>query len=71
MSTADEMEQATVEKVRIPCLVMSRVVGYISPVNFWNTGKKQEWDERKVYHVPAGDSREQVLTVRQASTQDE
>ena len=37
-----------VEK-RIPCEVRSRVVGYISPVQRWNKGKKQEWLDRKTY----------------------
>lgn len=33
----------------IPCIVMSRVVGFLSPVFLWNEGKKQEWKERKTY----------------------
>lgn len=39
------------EERKIPCLVMSRVVGYISPVNFWHKGKQQEWKERKTYNI--------------------
>ncbi len=31
------------------CEVYSRVVGYIRPVNQWNTGKKEEYFERKEY----------------------
>ncbi len=31
------------------CEVYSRVVGYIRPVNQWNTGKKQEYCEREEY----------------------
>ena len=34
---------------RVPCEVYSRVVGYIRPVNQWNTGKREEWLERKTY----------------------
>lgn len=30
-------------------LVYSRVVGYLSPVNQWNHGKKSEYSRRKVY----------------------
>jgi len=35
---------------RVPCLVYSRVVGYVTPVQNWNKGKRQEWRERKVYN---------------------
>ena len=31
----------------IPCEVYSRVVGYYRPVSHWNTGKQQEFKERK------------------------
>ena len=34
-----------------PCEVYSRVVGYIRPVCQWNTGKKQEYSERKEYSL--------------------
>jgi len=39
-----------------PCEVYSRVVGYIRPVQQWHKGKKQEFDERKEYLTPQGDS---------------
>ena len=45
------MSEAT-EKVwvwRMPCQVMSRVVGYITAVQNWNIGKKQEFKDRKAY----------------------
>jgi len=29
--------------------VYSRVVGYLSPIEQWNPGKQEEWDDRKVY----------------------
>jgi len=35
-----------------PCEVYSRVVGYIRPVQQWHKGKKQEYDERKVFSEP-------------------
>jgi len=35
--------------VKQPCEVYSRIVGYIRPVNQWNKGKQQEYDDRKVY----------------------
>jgi len=31
--------------------VYSRVVGFIRPVNQWNAGKKQEFEERNLYKV--------------------
>ena len=34
---------------RTPCLVYSRVVGYLSPVSIWNKGKKAEWADRVVF----------------------
>jgi len=35
------------------CEVYSRVVGYLRPVKQWNKGKKEEFRERKTYHVCA------------------
>jgi len=37
------------EEKKIPCEVYSRVVGYYRPVQYWNTGKKQEFKERKFF----------------------
>ncbi len=31
------------------CEVYSRIVGYIRPVNQWNQGKQQEYNEREEY----------------------
>jgi len=33
------------------CEVYSRVVGYLRPVQQWNTGKVQEFKERKEYNL--------------------
>jgi len=30
----------------------SRIVGYYAPLSTWNVGKKQEFEERKVFKVP-------------------
>ncbi|KKP31302.1 MAG: hypothetical protein UR22_C0026G0009 [Parcubacteria group bacterium GW2011_GWC2_32_10] len=38
------------------CEVYSRVVGYIRPVQQWNNGKKQEYNERQEYVMPSGES---------------
>lgn len=34
---------------RQPCEIFCRVMGYIRPVNYFNIGKKQEFDERKSF----------------------
>jgi len=36
---------------RVRCLVMSRVVGYLSDVSAWNFGKKQEFKDRRTYDI--------------------
>jgi len=46
---------AETEKLRVPCEVYSRVVGYLRPVNSWNPGKVAEWKERKPYELKAED----------------
>ena len=33
------------------CEVYSRVVGYLSPTNRWNNGKKAEFSDRKTFNV--------------------
>lgn len=38
-------------KSKVPCLVMSRIVGYYAPLHLWNKGKISEWKDRKVYDV--------------------
>ncbi len=37
--------------VKIPTEIYSRVVGYYRPVNQWNKGKQEEFEQRKEYHV--------------------
>jgi ribonucleoside-triphosphate reductase len=39
------------EKKRTECEVYSRVVGYLRPVNQWNRGKQQEFNDRKVFDM--------------------
>lgn len=36
-------------KLRVPALIFSRVVGYLTPVQNWNPGKRQEYSERKMF----------------------
>ena len=33
------------------CEVYSRVVGYLRPVQQWNDGKQEEFDQRKIFKV--------------------
>lgn len=35
----------------IPTEIYSRVVGYFRPVQNWNTGKQQEFTERKTFDL--------------------
>jgi len=37
--------------VEQPCEVYSRVVGYIRPVQQWHVGKREEYDNRKVFKL--------------------
>ena len=45
--------------------VYSRVVGYYRPVQNWNTGKKSEYRERKVFKVPAAGQTEAPAVVHE------
>lgn len=38
--------------VKVPCEVYSRIVGYLRPVQNWNDGKQQEFEDRKTFRVP-------------------
>ena len=46
------VETKTPTVMRVPCLVFSRVVGYVTPVQNWNEGKQQEWADRVTYDLP-------------------
>ncbi len=37
------------QKKQVPVEVYSRVVGYFRPVNQWNKGKREEFNDRKEY----------------------
>jgi anaerobic ribonucleoside-triphosphate reductase len=45
------MAEKTVKKV--VCEVYSRIVGYLRPIQNWNKGKQQEFQERKTYRIKA------------------
>ena len=34
---------------RTKCQVWSRIVGYLRPVDNWNSGKQEEYKDRKVF----------------------
>jgi len=36
---------------KVPCEVYSRIVGYLRPIQNWNKGKRQEFEERRTYHA--------------------
>jgi len=38
-------------KMKIPCLVYSRIVGYLTPVQNWHDAKQREFSERKMFDV--------------------
>lgn len=38
-------------KLRVPCEVYSRIVGYLRPVQAWNQGKQQEFKDRRLFKV--------------------
>ena len=42
----------TDSKRRVPCEVYSRVVGYLRPVETWNPGKQQEFEDRVLFSQP-------------------
>ena len=46
-----ELEMAKKEVKGEPCEVYSRVVGYLRPVQQWNDGKQEEFEERKTFKV--------------------
>lgn len=49
---SEKLTIADAEKRRVPTLVYSRVVGYLTPVQYWNTGKKQEYEDRVPFKLP-------------------
>ena len=36
---------------RTKCEIYSRVVGYMRPISQWNTGKRQEFKDRKTFKM--------------------
>lgn len=44
------------KKLEVPTEVYSRIVGYYRPVQHWNAGKQQEFNERNTYEKKLVDS---------------
>ena len=44
--------------------VFSRVVGYFRPVNNWNSGKKEEFEERKDYTEKKFKNKKEVANMK-------
>jgi len=42
------------EDVKVPCEVYSRIVGYLRPIQNWNEGKQQEYQDRMVFNSSIG-----------------
>jgi anaerobic ribonucleoside-triphosphate reductase len=43
--------QEELEQKRQPCLIYSRVVGYIQSVDSWNAGKAEEFKDRVTFNI--------------------
>ena len=43
---AGSIPAASKQVCAMPCTVFSRVVGYYSPIKYWNNAKKQEFKDR-------------------------
>lgn len=43
------MSNIVLNSKRTPCVVYSRVVGWMTPISSWNPGKISEWNERKFF----------------------
>jgi len=39
------------KKIKIPCEIWSRAVGYFRPTSEWNPGKKSEFKDRKMISI--------------------
>lgn len=40
---------------KVMCEVYSRIVGYLRPVQNWNKGKQQEFEDRRTYRVKSAE----------------
>lgn len=54
--------QSSKKKIRVPCQVYSRIVGYLSATSAWNGGKAQEFKDRVTFAVPENVTKPQLDT---------
>lgn len=47
----------------VPCEIYSRVSGYYRPVTQWNKGKRAEWEDRALCHIPEEIKNEALVKV--------
>ena len=47
-----ERPKRDLSKLRVPCEVYSRIVGYLRPVGDWNQAKQREFEDTREYEVP-------------------
>jgi len=52
MIIEDEIKLKVPVELKMPVETYSRVVGYFRPVQQWNIGKKEEFEERVVVELP-------------------
>jgi len=48
------MKKEKMKVKAIPCETYSRIVGYYRPVQGWNDGKKEEFEDRKYISLKEG-----------------
>ena len=44
-----DLNKDTETVLKVPCDVYSRIVGYMTPTNRWNDGKRQEFTDRVTF----------------------
>lgn len=49
------------DNLKVPCEVYSRIVGYLRPVQDWNPGKKQEFEDRVTFDMSKKISEERMI----------
>ena len=52
----EKLTIADAEKRRVPVECWTRVVGYLRPVQAFNPGKVQEYEDRVTFKLPGDDS---------------
>lgn len=53
MTNIKDNNDSKTRKCNAPVQTFSRVVGFYTPINQWNKGKREEFDDRAVYDMPS------------------